>query len=208
MIRSACSKAVALIVLALAAPALSQQQYLYSPTQVDSDVSVPSGDGILVREMVIKKGDTLSGISKKTTGRGYYYPQILLFNDIKNPNLIHTGKVLRVPVINDSMKKSAQKKAAGKSASKKLLAKHRGASAERQGSTKLVQKQSQANGNVDLPEKTGPSTLFNQGLKAYQQGDCRSAIERFDRFLAESPSSPLAADASLYKADCYLKFSN
>ena len=34
------------------------------------------------------------------------------------------------------------------------------------------------------------------------------AAELFDRFLAEYPASALAADASLYKAECYLKLSS
>ena len=49
---------------------------------------------------------------------------------------------------------------------------------------------------------------FEQAMKAYRKDEYRTALRLFDRFLAEHPSSPLAADASLYKAECYLKQSN
>ena len=53
---------------------------------------------------------------------------------------------------------------------------------------------------------TGPK-LFEAGIKAYRKDDCRAALELFDRYLAENSGSPLAADANLYKAECYLKLS-
>ena len=56
--------------------------------------------------------------------------------------------------------------------------------------------------------ETSEQKLFERAIKAYRQDDCRTALELFDRFLADYPSSALAADASLYKAECYLKQSN
>jgi TolA-binding protein len=47
--------------------------------------------------------------------------------------------------------------------------------------------------------------LFERAITAYRKDDCRTALELFDRFLSAHPSSPLAADATLYKAECYLK---
>jgi TolA-binding protein len=49
---------------------------------------------------------------------------------------------------------------------------------------------------------------FERAVKAYRLGDYRRAVELFDRFLADYPASSLAADASLYKAECYLKQSS
>jgi TolA-binding protein len=49
--------------------------------------------------------------------------------------------------------------------------------------------------------------LFERAVKAYRQDDYRTALELFDKYLAENQASPLAADASLYKAECYLKMS-
>ena len=65
--------------------------YLYSPAPVEGEAV---GDGVLVREVTVKKGDNLSRISKRYSGRDYYYPQILLFNDIKRPHWIQIGQVL------------------------------------------------------------------------------------------------------------------
>ena len=49
--------------------------------------------------------------------------------------------------------------------------------------------------------------LYDRAFAAYRRGDCKTALELFDRYLAEQPASSQAADASLYKADCYLKLS-
>jgi TolA-binding protein len=50
--------------------------------------------------------------------------------------------------------------------------------------------------------------LFERAVKAYRQDDYRTALELFDRYLTENQTSPMAADASLYKAECYLKLSS
>jgi TolA-binding protein len=46
----------------------------------------------------------------------------------------------------------------------------------------------------------GPSAAFNSG-------NFREAIAHFDEFLKTAPESPLAADATLYRAECYMKLS-
>lgn len=45
---------------------------------------------------VVKKGDTLWGISSKYLGSGAKYPQIVSENNIKNPNLIYPGQVFKI----------------------------------------------------------------------------------------------------------------
>jgi TolA-binding protein len=82
----------------------------------------------------------------------------------------------------------------------------------------------QANKNVTTPNplpaaherstEVAPETnavagqkLFEAATKAYRKDDCRTALELFDRYLADNSNSPLAADANLYKAECYLKLS-
>ncbi len=63
--------------------------------------------------------------------------------------------------------------------------------------------QSRAFSNSTTPGKN----LFEQGVKSYRQDDCQTAIQLFGRFLAENPHSILAADVSVFIADCYLKLS-
>jgi LysM repeat protein len=95
-----CSRLTTVIalIICMALPAWGQQYLLYVPQPITSGQKAPSQDGILVQEIVIQKGDTLHDLSRKFSGRGMYFPQILLFNSIKNPDLIYTGNTLRVPV--------------------------------------------------------------------------------------------------------------
>lgn len=269
MTRNACSSMVALMLISLAAPVLGQQYYLYSPKAIGAEAKVQPQDGVLVQEIPIQKGDTLSGISRKFSGKGHYYPQILLFNDIKNPNLIYTGDNLKVPVGKQEPQQretGAVQRRKGKHRSGKSRGKLQAAAAAQKtavtpkpsGQTRtellpsdlrpldsgrktkrtareqrtqtvpaakpalkaqpLTETVPSHNAAIKVPRQEqqyipvdgakADSKLFEQAVKAYRQDDCRTAIELFDRFLAENASSPLAADASLFKADCYLKQSN
>ena len=82
----------------LAPPAWGQKYLLYTPQPAPSGQKTSAQEGILVQEVEIQKGDTLFDLSRKFSGHGMYFPQILLFNSIKNPNLIYAGKTLKVPV--------------------------------------------------------------------------------------------------------------
>jgi nucleoid-associated protein YgaU len=99
-------------------PGLSRQQYLYVPEPVAAGGKVLKEAGILVQEVSVRKGDTLYRISRRFSGHGSYYPQILLFNDLKNPDRIYPGNVLRIPVARSGMtgaeKVALAKRAAGK----------------------------------------------------------------------------------------------
>jgi LysM repeat protein len=76
---------------------MAEQYYRYSPQAITPDQK-QGGDGVVVKEIPIQKGDTLYDLSRKYSGKGYYYPQILLFNDIKNPDRIYTGDLVRIPL--------------------------------------------------------------------------------------------------------------
>ncbi|BCS52339.1 tetratricopeptide repeat protein [Geobacter sp. SVR] len=210
MTRPACGVAAALLLLGLAAHVQAQQHYLYTPKAVNTEESAPQqGEGVLVREVPVHRGDTLAKISKRFSGRASYYPQILLFNRIDNPDLIYAGDTLRVPVSpgrpSEPKREAVQPapEAAGPTVpavgktrpSKKTKHKHR--QAHRKAGTAPQPKAATA-------EAAG-AKLYERAMTAYRQDDCRAALELFDRFLAGNPSSPLAADASLYKAECYLK---
>src|SRR5512133_1192220 len=99
MTRYASGMTAAIVVLLLqASSGWSQQMYVCAPTPAGNEVKASGKDGVLVQDVQIRKGDTLSGISRKFSGHGSYYPQILLFNDIKNPNKIYPGTVYKIPV--------------------------------------------------------------------------------------------------------------
>lgn len=235
MTRRLCGTAVALLFLSLAPSAWSQQYFLYSPKPVSPQETKPAKDDVLVREVPVRKGDTLFGISRTYSGHGSYYPQILLFNDIKNPDLIHTGDSIKVPVTRkqaverpaEAVRKprdvtaapsvkqpvaartatqspaelpiSELKRADGLKAGKKQEAAKKKAERGQKGAVRVKQ--------TAPPVASDSQALFEKAVKAYRQEDCRTALVLLDRFLADNPASPQAADASLYKADCYLKLS-
>ena len=197
------------------------QQLLYVPKPVGIDEKIQKNDGILVQEVSVKKGDTLYGISRSFSGHGTYYPQILLFNDIKDPNRIYPGNVLKIPLA----RKGEAVQAANPKASKQPAAVPLSGKAVDTSATVLKKDETVGEKKRDAGSKTTtpaarqkqPVTaattspeqkLYERAIKAYRQNDYTVALELFDRFLADHPSSPLAADASLYKAECYLKLSN
>ena len=240
----------------MALPAWGDQYLLYSPQTITAEQKDTMQAGILVQEIEIKKGDTLYDLSHKFNGRGMYFPQILLFNSIKNPNLIYTGDTLRVPVSQINMSETgtaAANSSAPTNRSKAARVKKNRAkpkalptvpsapSAElslnelkttetkkpvnkaHKKSTRHTRKTKSAKipampalstkpvpaqkNNGTVAPKGGGQELFESAVKAYHRDDCRAALELFDRYLSNNPGSPLAADASLYKAECYLKLS-
>jgi hypothetical protein len=215
---------IAIVLFAGTRPGWSQQLYLYSPKPVSAEERVQNND-LLVQEVSVKKGDTLYGISRIFSGHGAYYSQILLFNDIKNPNMIYPGNILKVPVSRKSATVNSldvlmpQPQSAvpsvGPVKTGFSTAPKRSTVAEekkrdlKQAAVSPAPKQAKtAKRPPAKTEATSEQRLFERAIKAYRQDDYRGALELFDRFLADYPLSALAADANLYKAECYLKQSN
>lgn len=184
--------ALAPLSLLLVSPAWSQD-YLYQPRPLAQDERPVVDDGVLVREVQVKKGDTLSHISKRFSGRGAYYPQILLFNRIKNPNLIYPGELLRVPVTSQRTVQTASERAAKPAAPAK--------------SAVTVAKPIRVVTVAAPPQETREQADYNRALGAFKRGDCSEAVALFDRFIVEFPQSPLLPEATLNRAECYLKLS-
>lgn len=244
-----------------------QKYLLYAPQAVASKQVSSLQQGIIVQEIDVKKGDTLYDISRKFSGHGMYYPQILLFNEIHNPRLIYPGSRLKVPIAPHAVTdegagakatdKSDRVKAAG---DKKARPEIKSDSSARQphatasvplqnGEISLSDLRSGGTGNstrstgkkksslparkkavpeppvvttlsapvpasyirkastVPVADTTSGQKLFEAAVKAYRVDDCHTALELLDRYLATHSDSPLAADANLYKAECYLKLS-
>ncbi len=208
------------LVICIALPAWGQQYLLYTPEPVTAGQDSSSKDGILVQEIEIRKGDTLYDLSRKFNGRGMYFPQILLFNSIKNPDLIYAGKLLKIPVTQKGELKSVPTEMKQKGASIKYRATgvrktaadhtkktiHDPASLQAKASPLSVDNKS-VTVNEPAADAAAGQKLFEAAVKAYRQEDCRSALTLLDRYLADNSGSPLAADANLYKAECYLKLS-
>lgn len=182
--------ALAPLMLLVTSPARGQE-YLYQPRPLAQGEQA-SSDGVLVREVQVKKDDTLSHISKRFSGRGAYYPQILLFNNIKNPHLIYPGDLLRVPV-------SGQRGTPQSQAAPVPPAVQRPATAPAAASKTVPA--------TPAKKDSAENSSYARALAAFKRGDCNEAVALFDRFIADFPQSTLVPDATLNRAECYLKLS-
>lgn len=188
--------AVVMILAAVAASANANEYTFYKPEKVKSGEIPAPGNGVLTRTIVIREGDTLSSLSRRYSGRSSFFPQILLFNKIGNPDLIYAGKTLRVPLTRQESLDAQEEKSRHKSAKAK-----RAVSA-----SPAVETSRRA---TPIRSNMGPTgkRLFDRGVMAYVKGHYREAIEIFDRYLAAYPNSADAPEAELYKAECYMKLS-
>jgi LysM repeat protein len=150
----------------LLAPAHSYGEdfLLYTPKPAEKDQLPASPDeGILVRSVTVKHGDTLSKLSHKYIGRASWYPQVLLFNSIENPDLIYTGDKLLVPVPSEQAAAAEKKGAAEKKHPKveKRGARHR-AAVRHKAAAQPEAAQPEA---VAKPETVKPQTLKRKAAK-------------------------------------------
>jgi TolA-binding protein len=143
-------------------------------------------DGILVKRITIRKGDTLTDIAKMHCGKGSYFPQILVFNNIVNPDLIFPGDVLNVPI--KKSKALPYKKNSRKAAQKAPAAKADASEGKRE------------TVSLELDELNS----YQDARRKFLAGEYLQAISALDSFLKKYPLSPLAADAALYRADSFL----
>ena len=205
---------LALSATAATAARAANDYTLYEPMPTESSTPPASPEeGLLVHNIVINKGDTLWGLASKYRGKGSYYPQFLILNKIADPDLIYAGKIIHVPVTPDRPVTPHSRRAQGK---KHAVAPTRHTEEPVVPSAARPARRHEQPAAAAAPSMSAPRVrsneeseqrLFEAASRAYKTGDCKSALERFDRFLDRYPSSPLAADVSLYKADCYMKLS-
>ena len=186
---------LALLLFLCQTTALAGDLLLYLPNSVETAAPPLPGKGVLVKKIIIKQGDTLAALSRQFSGKGVYYPQILLFNKIRNPNLIYAGQELLVPL---SGRLAGKKRSTPVAATRKT-------SGAWPGSPSLEK---------NVPEKSAETAassaelqLFERSAALFAQGKYREALEGFDRFLKFYPHSPLVPNASLYRGDCFLRLS-
>jgi TolA-binding protein len=180
------------LMLAVAASSANAEEYILYKSQKAQGGSIPApGDGVLTKTVTIREGDTLSGLSRRYSGRGSFFSQILLFNRIENPDLIYTGKTLRVPVTRQEGPAAKAANTGKKPSTHKAVA------------SRVKRRSSAPRSTTDASGKR----LFDRGVDAFVNGDYREAIGIFDRYLAAHPRSIYAPEAALYRADCYMKLS-
>ncbi len=186
-----CVTVALLIVLAGATTfaAAPEEYQLYKPAKVQKQSIPLPGEGVLTKTITVQKGDTLKKLSHRYIGRSSFFPQILLFNRIKDPDLIMVGAQLQIPLArqeNPAAKTGPEKK--------KRRAVHKGALSHEMRSPSARHFYGK-----------GEARLFRRGVKAFRAGQYRQAIEIYDRYLATYPDSPNAADVMLRRAECYEK---
>jgi LysM repeat protein len=200
---------------------------LYTPKPAEGGPAPATPDkGILVKSVTIKEGDTLANLSRKYLGRGSWFPQVLLFNSIKNPDLIITGDKLLVPVAAEKAAAPGKKAHAARKHSKveKRHTTRRRSAARRPSVSRPEAVQSMIPAKTpDLkaakpvavrPERipVRPATpdelgSFRLAKQAYLSGEYARSLQLFTAFLRKYPNSPSSADAALYRADSLLRLS-
>jgi len=177
-----------------AAPAMPGEYLLYRPQEVIDAVSPPPEEGILVKNILIRRGDTLSGLSRRYSGKSHYYPQILLFNKIRNPNLIYAGKQLLVPLPPVTPREKSRPAGVGTPAGPKQV---------------VVSPPSgrHVRSSADAGSGEAERLHYERALALFNQRKYDEAIDAFSRFLNKYPHSSLAPEVGLHRADCFLKLS-
>jgi TolA-binding protein len=193
------------LVATLITPALSRGEdfLLYAPKPASGEQAPTSPDqGVMVRSVIVKRGDTLKNLSRKYIGVASWFPQVLLFNTIKNPDLIHPGDKLLVPV-------PPAKAAAVKSAAEKAAPVKKHARGEKRHSARHKAVRHKGAAQAEKPQLRAATPdeqgSYQQAKRAYLNGDYQKSLDLFTAFLRKYPRSAYSADAALYRADCYLR---
>jgi len=186
--------------LPLAQGAAGAEEFLYAPKPPTGGQASSPAKRVLVRRVTVKRGDTLKKLSKEHIGEASSFPQLLLLNNVKNPDLLQPGETLLIPV-SRSHRASAKKAAKATRGTKgKRRHAHRSPSLSRQPLPEQVKSTAPA-------PATDEQVSYRRAQRAYQAGDYQTSLELYDDFLRRFPHSELAADASLNQANCYLGLS-
>lgn len=173
---------------------------LYEPKPAAGDQVPASPDqGVLVRTVTVKRGDTLANIARKHIGRAGWFSQVLLFNSIKNPDLIYVGDKLLVPV-------PPGRAAVGK-AKAASVRKHAGGQKRHGARRAVVRRLGAAKPEASRLRPATPDEQgrYQQARRSYLDGNYQQSLDLFTSFLREYPRSTLSADAALYRADSLLR---
>ena len=189
--------------------AVAADYLLFTPGAVEGEPTAPvPGEGVLVQRLTIKKGDTLSRLARKYSSKASYYPQILLFNNIPDPNLIYAGSTILVPVKKSKVARKAKTKAIPVQAPPQPVVKESGTTEPRELTPKKRVEAPGTKASAPTRQVTAEQSLYAKAIGEYKKGHYQQALHGFTRFIAQFPDSPLVPDASLYRAECLFNLSN
>ncbi len=209
-----------LLLLAQPAPAGSADPEEVLLVPVPSTANVPASfkpapqDITVLSRMTIRKGDSLWRIARRTFGRGAYYPLLLGFNPIEDPDLIYEGRSLLLPAGTLASRPELASRLAGKAATIVFPAPApqtapQTASPERvrresaPASAEVRAKKPRALPATASQKESGEEAEVQTIVELANRGDCPGVIAAADRYLARHPRSPYQATVLLHQAECY-----
>ena len=202
---------VCFLSMVLLFPSLDEgAEYLLHKVPLDGGASTVRGDDWIVREIVVEKGATLWDYARTYLGKGYYYPHLLAYNDISNPNRIYEGKTLLVPterVRNYAGRETLEGRTWSVSFSGLALE-----SLTKRPERKSAVRITPPKGAVkkEIPRGIGTASEqreFDRAKALFDAGNYTKAARLFDEFVAAHPHSKLKVEALFYSAESNLKSS-
>jgi LysM repeat protein len=175
---------------------------LFFPVPADPGPSAtlrPASEEIQVlSRLTIKKGDTLWKLSKQTFGKGAYYPQLLAYNSVQDPDKIYAGKTLLLPEGTLNRHPELATRLAGKTATVVFPAPPASPSAASPGGPPPAASPAPAPRAANEEESE-----VRMIIEWAQQEKCGKVIAAADRFLSRYPESSRLVTVLWHQAECY-----
>jgi len=215
-IAAACAFAILLVSQAAFARSTEPEETLLVPVPGNADPATtlkPAPQDIKVlSRMTIRKGDSLWRISRRTLGRGAYYPQLLAVNPIENPDRIYEGRSLLMPAGTLAEHPELAARLAGKTATVVFPAPAASSPARATAASPALMESSTSRKAKAMPATAGRKANGNDGgeetetrmiVEWARQGQCERVIAAADRFLARHPDSARLSTVLWHQAECY-----
>jgi len=220
-IAAACAFAILLVSQAAFARSTEPEEMLLVPVPGNAAPSTtlkPAPQDITVlSRLMIRKGDSLWRIARRTLGRGAYYPQLLAVNPIENPDLIYEGRSLLMPAGTLAEHPELAARLAGKTTTIVFPAPAapspaRAAAASpalmQSGTSRKAKAMPATAGRKENGDSGGEETETRMIVELARQGQCDRVIAAADRFLARHPDSARLSTVLWHQAECYRTTSN
>jgi LysM repeat protein len=215
-IAAACAVAILLISQAASARSTEPEETLLVPVPGNADPATtlkPAPQDIKVlSRLTIRKGDSLWRISRRTLGRGAYYPQLLAVNPIENPDRIYEGRSLLMPAGTLAEHPELAARLAGKTTTVVFPAPAVSSPTRAGADPPALMKSGTSRKAKVMPATAGRKENGNNGgeetesrmiVELARQGRCERVIAAADRFLARHPDSARLSTVLWHQAECY-----
>lgn len=185
-------------------------EYLIHRVPLDGSASSSvHGDEWIVQEITIEKGTTLWKFSRTYLGRGYFYPHLLAYNDIANPNRIYEGKTILVPVakVRDYQKRNELQGKTWSVNFTDLALESASRAPVKKLAVRLPSKKEHVKLESSRDRAVSEQREFDRAKAEFEAGKYKEAARLFEGFASHHPRSSLKAEALFYAAEAQLKAS-